>query len=730
MKKLSILHICLWGVLLLLFLQGCAVPPTTGTYIKDGVEYGKVKGAFRHRWWNYYERGLSFMEGEFYNEAISDFAQAIEQRFEDQRMARTYGMHFVDYFPHREMGLGYYLLGEYDAAQKQMELSLEHQTSAKARYYLDKIRKGLMERQGLEISLPRIMVDLPSDEIWTRDDPVIISGTAKDEQYVSGITLAGNKLFLESAEQTIEFKQELDLDQGKHIIHIAAENLLGGKSKETVIIHVDRQGPVITLGPYSPDVSARNIINGFLYDESGEISLSVEGVDVLVAKGEDVRFTAPVKPGATSLTLIAKDKLGNETKAEVDLEGLAVVEKALHNYFIRYSGLDPGFCPTQCLESRNYLKILDSGFRRNDRIAFFEPLYECPIDRYPLLAWRNFGDVMSDVGGFQLAFSFGSQDDQGPVITLRGWADEQTVFLEKVYIEGEVRDESDIVSLTINDRTVPSREGRIIFFNQLVALDEGKNVVHIRTEDEEGNISEKGITIIRQVPKVFQLGSRFSMTLIPFEDKALTPGLSDMYDNLLLAKLMDQDRFRLIEREYLERILQEQKISRTDLADRETALKVGRLVAAQATLVGDFVETRTGIEIISRLIDNETSEILAQEDVYGESKDRAALQILAEGMAVKYHREFPLVDGIIVQKKGDSFFTDLGQGKTKPQRRLILYREGEPILHPVTGKLLGCDTEIIGYGRVTQVMEEMSQAELLEGLKDKNIKIKDKVMTQ
>jgi hypothetical protein len=35
----------------------------------------------------------------------------------------------------------------------------------------------------------------------------------------------------------------------------------------------------------------------------------------------------------------------------------------LHNSFIRHSGLDP--------ESREYLIILDSGFRRNDKIAGF-----------------------------------------------------------------------------------------------------------------------------------------------------------------------------------------------------------------------------------------------------------------------------------------------------------------------------------------------------------------------
>jgi hypothetical protein len=197
-----------------------------------------------------------------------------------------------------------------------------------------------------------------------------------------------------------------------------------------------------------------------------------------------------------------------------------------------------------------------------------------------------------------------------------------------------------------------------------------------------------------------------------------------------MVNLMDQNRFRLIEREKLDKVLQELKYSRSDLVDRENALKAGRLVAAQATLVGNFIETRTGIEIVSRLIDNETSVILAEKDIYGEYKDRSSLMLLAEGLAIKYHQEFPLVEGMIVQEKGDSFFTDLGEGKTKPQRRLIVYREGEAIRHPDTGKVLGSDTEIIGYARVTQVMGGMSRAEPIEGLKKKDIRIKDKVMTQ
>ena len=675
MKILSIFHICLSGILLLLFLQGCAAPPTK-TYVKDGIEYGKVRGAFRHRWWNYYERGLSFMEGEFYNEAISDFDQAIEQRFADQRMARTYGMHFIDYFPHREMGLVYYLLGDYDTAKKELELSQQQHPSAKAQYYLDRIRKILMERENPEISIPRIMVDLPSDEIWTKDDPFIIAGRVEDQQYVSGITLAGNSLFLEAAEQRIDFEEELELEQGQHIIDIAAENLLGGESDRRVIIHVDRQGPVITLETYPPDAPAQNSINGFLYDESGEISLSVDGVQVPVPEGEDIPFTAPVKPEAKYVTLIAKDKLGNETQAEVGIKSLMA------------------------------------------------------LNRYPLLASSEFGDIMSDIDGYKLALSIGKQDTRNPVIKLTGWSDEQTVFLDKAYIEGDVRDESDIVDLTINNVPVLRRKSQIIFFNHLVDLREGKNFVEVRAKDRRGNEAVKKISIVRQVPRVFQLGSRFSMTLIPFEINGLVTGLGDMYENLFLVKLMDQNRFRIIEREKLDIVLQEQKLSRSELINRQTALKLGRLVAAQTTLVGNFIETRIGIEVVARLIDNETSELLAVKDVYDEYKDRAALLSLAEGLAVKFHREFPLVDGMVVQEKGNSFFTDLGEGKTKPQRRLIVYREGEKIRHPDTGKVLGSDTEIIGYARVTQVMGDMSQAELLEDLKEKDIKIRDKVMSQ
>ena len=47
----------------------------------------------------------------------------------------------------------------------------------------------------------------------------------------------------------------------------------------------------------------------------------------------------------------------------------------------------------------------------------------------------------------------------------------------------------------------------------------------------------------------------------------------------------------------------------------------------------------------------------------------------------------------------------------------------------MTGKVLGADNEILGHARVTQVLPEMSRAELLDD-KGKTIKRLDKVITE
>jgi TolB-like protein len=651
--------------------SGCTTDSTL-TYVKKGKVYGKVQGAFRHRWWNYYERGLSFAEGEFYQEAIGDLKIAINQRAKDQRMARTYGMHFIDYFPHRELGIIYYQLEDLRTAKRELELSLSHFPSAKAQFYLDRVRKNLIEQEGKEIAPPRLTLALKKHEFWTREDPVVISGVAEDEHYISGITINKVPLFLELSQKRIPFEETLRLPQGRHIIEVVAKNLLGKVTKACVVPHVDREGPVITLEELKFDQAGpgREVtIYGSIYDEAGVSELRIDGQSIPIQEGVEIFFTERVPVDKGDLELAAQDQLGNQTLGRIPISSVSI--------------------------SHTPVMIACAG---------------------------------TDVGNLLVAGLFGSRDIRPPGIRLRGWTDSQTVFLEKIYIEGEIRDESKVESLTVNQTPILRRKGQSIFFSHLTDLKEGENTIAIEASDEAGNMASKIITVIRRVPEALQLKERLSLTVLPFEEKGLVSQASLSFQDNLIESLVNQNRFSVVERDKLDMILEEQNLSRTELIDRSTALHLGRLMAAHTIVPGTIIETRTGIEIVGRMVDTETSEIVATEDVYDEVKDLPALRTLAEGMAIKFHREFPLLGGLVIQQKGKYIFTDLGQDEIKIQRRLIVYRE-EPISHPITGKMLGPDNVIICRARVMQVMPEMSKAEIVSG-KTSSIKRLDKVITE
>jgi TolB-like protein len=657
----------------ILVVSNCVQQSSGTVYVKNGKEYGKVKGTFRHRWWNYYERGLSFAEGEYYREAVSDFNQAIRQRDKDQRRARTYGMHFIDYFPHRELGVTLYLLGEFPSALRELELSLSQFPSAKAQFYLDFVRKKIIQQKKKEVLPPILNLDIKTERIWTKADPVIISGMAEDDNYIHRLTINNSSLFMQGAQKLFRFEEKLALSQGRHAIKIEAENLIGKITKQTLIIHVDREGPVIAIDQIElvHNISGKQVlIGGSMYDEAGVAELTINGRQISFTGGIEVRFKKKMAIDRDVLEFAAKDTLENETTAQISI----------------------------------------TNFQVDTR-------------KYPLLACRNSGKRL-----ISLVSIFGSEDTRPPDIVLRGWTESQTVFLEKIYIEGQVHDENKIIKLTLNDKPIIGLKGNFIFFSQFVELAEGENTILLEAEDNRGNLVQKAISIFRRIPKALRLEERLSVTVLPFKQKEIRTNISDSFQDYLINALVNQNRFSIVERNVLEAILEEQKLSRTALFDEKSAIQLGRLIAAKAIIAGNIIQTKTGVEIVARMIDTETSAVLATADVYDETTNVKTLNLLSEGMAIKFHREFPLVDGIVVQKKGNSIFTNLGKNLIKIHRRLIVFRD-IPVIHPVTRKMLGSNNEILGHGRVTQVMPQLSKAVILDG-DNTSIKPLNKVISE
>jgi TolB-like protein len=98
----------------------------------------------QHKFYNYYNNGLEYEEKGDWLRALSEFKSAASLEFEDTPTKRTYGTRFIEYYPHREIGIAHYNLGEFGDAKKELELSTAYKTSERAQEYLKKISGGVV----------------------------------------------------------------------------------------------------------------------------------------------------------------------------------------------------------------------------------------------------------------------------------------------------------------------------------------------------------------------------------------------------------------------------------------------------------------------------------------------------------------------------------------------------------------------------------------------------------
>jgi len=79
---------------------------------------------------------------------------------------------------------------------------------------------------------------------------------------------------------------------------------------------------------------------------------------------------------------------------------------------------------------------------------------------------------------------------------------------------------------------------------------------------------------------------------------------------------------------------------------------------------------------------------------------------------------------------GDVVFIDLGKNQqVKPKTRFIIYREGEEVVHPITGEILGIIIEKIGVLEVTSDIQEDSSTAVIRDSR-KPIEIGDPIKLQ
>lgn len=668
--------------LILLALQpGCAVKPGP-VFSKGGKEYGRIEGIWGGNFWNFYERGLSYSEGEFWTPAIDDFRQSIRLKDRDQRRVRTYGLHILDdYFPHREIGIAYYAMADYQSAIQELSYSLECYPSAKAKYYLNRSREALLRQTRQDTASPRIFITSHQDRQLVNDFEAVIEGRAWDDCFIGKIMVNGVPYPCELSRQDMPFSATIDLKAGVNEVKIVATDLVGKETVASLHLTADRQAPLLYLDDLQilqeGSRTAKEIqIEGYIQDLCGVKTFQIDHQEVSL-RGDEGRFLfrSPLDESATSLPFVAEDRLGNRVEGRIGIEG-----------------------------------------DQHDISSSEHPMQIASLQ----LAGLSGPDMP------------GTRDTQPPAVRLDAPKGDLTVDWETLFICGEVQDAGGIRDLLVNDESILSGDGRKrIYFNYILKLPIGKTTIAIKAIDLAGNEKTKSVTIVRKVNPVHQIASRMSMAIIPFTQRGKEDrnDHQDFMNELLVNAFVTQGRFSMVDRQRIDRVVRQ--LQHADGGNREVSpLELGKLVSAETVLAGHIYENKGFIEIVARLIDIETSAILDSQDVYGPA-GLENLKTLLEGLALKFKHSFPLVEGVIVEKDGRSIFVNLGKAKNiKEFTKFIVFRDGRTLKDPVTQKVLESLPDVLGEAKIMKVFEQTSQADIIVKDQQKTVRVKDRVITK
>jgi len=110
------------------------------------------------RWWNHYEKARGYAGRKQWAQAVEEYKKALSQDSTDRRRARTYGVHFIEYFPHRDLGIAYYHLKRWDKAVEELTISLSQEETPEAREFLEKASREFQTLRAMLARAPILVV--------------------------------------------------------------------------------------------------------------------------------------------------------------------------------------------------------------------------------------------------------------------------------------------------------------------------------------------------------------------------------------------------------------------------------------------------------------------------------------------------------------------------------------------------------------------------------------------
>ncbi len=238
----------------------------------------------------------------------------------------------------------------------------------------------------------------------------------------------------------------------------------------------------------------------------------------------------------------------------------------------------------------------------------------------------------------------------------------------------------------------------------------------IQPNEEEPKIPAPPQPVVTQPTSIKLVGERMGLAVLPFQTTGLGSEIGEInIVEQMMTTFYNLNRFKLFERTQLEKILEEQKLGMTGVLDASTAAEIGKGIGVDAIVLGTVTRAGANIAIDARLIDTETAEIITAQDEMSARTSIQDLKTMINGLATKIALDLPLVEGYIINVDSDRLTIDIGTDKgLKKGMKCIVYKEGREIIHPMTKKVLGKETEELGQVKLVQVFAEYSVGQVIK----------------
>jgi len=272
-------------------------------------------------------------------------------------------------------------------------------------------------------------------------------------------------------------------------------------------------------------------------------------------------------------------------------------------------------------------------------------------------------------------------------------------------------------------------------------------------------IREKQSTTVQETPKVESkyTGPRRRIGVVEFENKApyAQARIGNTATDILITELVKSDKFIVVERDKMNKLLEEQKLDQSGAIDANTAARVGKILGLNAIVTGsisqfgvksegkDFLISQSKQQIVEctvdiRVVDVETGQILLADSGKGVVR-KASGKFLGMGNQSKYDETLEgealraaivkFVDNIISQVnkkpwscrvaavKDGSIYLNAGlESGVQVGQKLNVFSQGAEIIDPTTGVVLGQEEKQIATVKIASFFgENGSIAKLVSG---------------